>query len=498
MKYDLFVIRKYWKAHKKQAFSVLLSFILLVCYIFVSLSMVRTELRRTYFDNQYSSASSQYINSNCGGYNYVFFNISEEASELLSNEELVEKSSCYFTSGYMGISDCRFTAGCFPDESALTMSGSRLAEGRLPDKSGEIVLSELVLERLGLSVEIGDSFTLTSYEDSQTQDGTVNEWKLVGLLEDDGEKSSRETCSYAVGDYFEPVILLSLDDCKNTNYIISQMICLTNGTKLSATVQEEMQNASEDYISPYDEMFMRYLSECDGYSIGAYDSSYFTSVANLNENYEGYLKSAKSNFYSYTAVAAGLLMTITLACCLFVILEEKIKSMRLLRKIGYSVARLRRMLIVEGLLFTLSGMLLGFLVAAGLYEGLLQIQHHVFGLELYRAYTTEWGIRQITYSPVAFSIIAVLIAALISYAIPVIRMKSMLCSSDKKRNRSLLPARSLSGLYPKDIPSACHKCYAGNFPDACYYSKLFGIYVILYEWKIGLAKSADTFTRKIF
>ncbi len=449
MKYDLFVITKYWRVHKKQAISILLTFVLLVCYIFVSLCMVRTELRRSYFDNQRSITGAQYSSSNCGGYNYVFYNLSEDAAASLPDEELVEKSSYYYTSGYMGKSNCKFTAGCFPNESALQMSGSRLIEGSLPNASGEIVLSELVLERLGLSTETGETLTLTSYDDAQTEFGSEREWKLVGILEDNGGKVTRETCSYASVAYFEPVILLSFDDCKNKNYMISQMICLTNGTKLSATVQEEIQNTSEDYISPYDEMLMRYLSECDGFSVGAYDSSYFTIVPNLNENYDGYLKSAKSNFYSYTAVAAGLLMAITLACCLFVILEEKIKSMRLLRRIGYSVARLRRMLLVEGLLFMFFGTLLGLLVAVGLYEILLQIQYHAFGLEIHRAYSAEWGIRQITYSPIAMSILVVGIVSLVSYAIPIIRMKSMLHNTSKKTNRSFISARSLNGCIRK-------------------------------------------------
>lgn len=408
--------------------------------------MVRTELRRTYFDNQSSSTTMQYDSSTCGEYNYIFYNISKETADEMAEEEIVEKSAYYYSVGYMGNYDCRYTTGCYPDNIAFDMSGSRLIEGKLPSCSGEVSVSEIVLERLSISAKVGETIVLTSYEDSQVESGSDKEWKLVGILEDDGGKVTRETCSYSSVEYFEPVILVASADIDVQGSDISQMVCLTDGTKLSAKIQDEMKNASEDYISSYDEFLMNYLPKCDGYSVGAYDSSYFTTVPNLNENYyDGYLKSAKSNFYSYTAIAAGLLMAVTLSCCLFVILQEKIKSMRLLRRIGYSAARLRRMLIVEGALFTFSGILLGFVVAAGLYEALLQVQYRIFGLEIYRAYAAEWGIKQITYSPIVSSILAVCAVSVVSYAIPVIRMKTMLNNTDKKTNHSPVPAHSIGG-----------------------------------------------------
>lgn len=431
--------------HKKQAVSILLSFILLISYIFVSLGMVRTELRRTYFDNQSSFTTTQYDPSTCGRYNYIFYNISKETANEMAEEEIVEKSAYYYSAGYMGNSDCRYTAGCYPDTIAFDMSGSRLIEGELPNKSGEVAISEMVLERLGISAKIGETIILTFYDDSQVESGSDKKCKLVGILEDDGGKVTRETCSYSSTTYFEPVILLASADINVQNSCISQMVCLTDGTKLSATIQDEMKNASEDYISPYDKFIMDYLPKCDGYSKGAYDSSYFTTVPNLNEHYDGYLKSAKSNFYSYTAIAAGLLMAVTLSCCLFVILQERMKSMHLLRRIGYSAARLRRMLIVEGAMFTFSGILLGFVIAVGLYESLLQVQYRIFGLKIYRAYAAEWGIKQITYSPVVSSILAVCAVSVISYVIPVIRMKTMLNNTDKKISRSSAPARSIGG-----------------------------------------------------
>jgi ABC-type antimicrobial peptide transport system permease subunit len=445
MKTDIFVILKYWKMHKKQAISILLAFVLLISYIFISLCIVRTELRRIYFDNQVSNTSTQYISNGCGRYNLIFYNISEDASVKLAEDELVEKSSCFYTVGYMGNSDCRYTAGYYPDEKSFDMTGSVLTEGKLPEKSGEIAVSELVLERLAISAEIGDTISLTSYEDTQAESGSTKEYKLVGIIKDDGEKSERETCSSSYNIYFEPIILISSEDIGTQNVQISEMVCLKDGTKLSYKEQKELENASDDYVSDSENFLMNYLSESDGYGTGGYDSTYFTTISNLNENYQGYLKSAKSNFYSYTAIAAGFLMAITLSCCLFVVLQEKIKSMRLLRRIGYSVARLRRMLLIEGILFTFFGILIGFIVAVGLYEILLQIQYHVFGLGLYRAYTAEWGIRKITYSPIAFSVFATCIVSVISYAIPIIRMKKMLYNTDKKIKHNAIAIHSLGG-----------------------------------------------------
>lgn len=411
MKYDIRFIQKYWKKHKKQAITFLMIYIILVTYLLVSFCMVRTELRRIYFENQANHSESGrfygYYTAGSGAYNHLFYGMDDEKIAELMQEPWVEDCQTVYVSGSLGVSDWRYTCGAFSGERAKVLSGYHLEAGRYPEKSGEIAVSRLALENMCGNAELDKSITLLRYDKEGKHVGELDA-KVVGVIQDNGQRESWETCLKSINKYFEPTILLPLEDVDISDCSRYAMIRITDGQRIGSyteTRAEELNKRIETYFE--------YGA---GFGIGAYDSSYFTKLSGVSTNeYDGTVKQEKVYFYEYTGIIAAVLMAVTLSSGLLALFPTRMKSLRLLWQNGYTVKRLRCMLMLECGMFTIGGLLAGFIVAMGVYEILLQIQYRVFGLELFRGYFAEWGISQITYSPIGYTLGITCVVSVLSY-----------------------------------------------------------------------------------
>lgn len=430
MKYDLYFILNYWKIHWRKALLILLSYILMTIFVFSAFSMVRTELRRTYYDN-FTSSSSIYIPNGCGGYNTMIKGLSEKDASDLEAEERVIQSARVYTSVYMGNDEFSYTYGAYENDTAYELSGIRLKEGAFPQKSGETAISELALSNMRIDAEVGDTITLRQYDSERNYAGE-SQYLLTGIFEDDGTRDGWETCSTRFISVFEPVILLSIEDIDIPSSVLSVMYREKNGDRLGrALTGEEEENEHLLWLESY------LLKAENGCSQGAYDSSYFTAVSGVGLNvysYDGAIITAKSNFYRYTCAAAAVVMAITLVCSLLVVMPQKLRSMKMMYKIGYPLWRLKRMMILEWLVFTAAGLILGFVFAVICYELLLQLQSNVFGLDIYHAWdaVTEWGIKQVTYSPELSAVLFVAVSSVIAFGIPTVFLKRLMFKQNKK------------------------------------------------------------------
>lgn len=431
MKYDIYFILNYWKIHRRKALLILLSYILMMVLVFSAFSMVRTELRRTYYDGFTSgNEGSIYITSSGGGYNFMYKGLSEEEAQNLASEEFVTQSARVYIDCYMGNEEFSYTYGAYENDLAYELSGIRLKAGAFPQKSGETAISELALSNMRIDAKVGDTITLSKY-DGERNYTEENEYLLTGIFEDDGTRDGWETRSADSMSLCEPVILLSLDDMDLSTAVLSVMIREKYGDRLSAYYVSLTEEEQEEELSKLES----YLKEAEyGGRGGNYDSSYFAYVMGLDEYSDGNIKTEKSNFYTYTCFAASIVMMISLLCTLLVILPQKLRSMKIMYKTGYPIWRLKRMMMLEWLMFTGAGLVLGFIFAVICYELLLQLQHGIFGLEVYRAWSgeTEWGIKQITYSPELFSILSAVIASVISFLIPTLFLKKLMLSEKNK------------------------------------------------------------------
>ncbi len=449
MKYDLELILKYWRTHKRQAISFLMIFVILLSYLFISFSMVRTELRRIYFDAQYTGVSRRgYVGDGDGNYNFILYNVKNSDIPQLDMSNIIAEYESVFTVGYIGTDSYNYTAGAYPNENSMKMGGYKLADGDMPDSSGEIAISELALENMGITARVGDKLSLNTYNFDREKTGEINV-VVSGIFKDNGTNEHWDTNDKSLNVTFEPVIILPFADinCENAEQHI--MLTLVDGDKIQSWSEERNNEFLDFLVECLD------TGKCSGYGAGAYDSSYFIYGAHTGENSDVYIKSAKSYLYQHMGFGAAILMTITLLCGLLVMIPERIKSFRLLWQVGCPIRRIRRMFILEWFIFTISGLAVGLLISVMGYEILLKIQYAAFGLDIYRAYKCEWGIQQITYSPIIFSVLTACAASFAAYIIPFIRLKKLIVQAEAK-------TRIKSIFLPKKLPGYVHKIF-GSF-----------------------------------
>lgn len=429
MKYDLYFIFNYWRIHWRRALTILSSYILMAVFVFTSFSMLRTEFRRIYFD-AFNAADVQTETSHTllqsGAYNEILRGLDENTADAFEQEEYIGMTGRLYTKCYLGSPSAQFTYGAYMDEAARELSGIRMLRGRFPENPGETAVSELALLDMGMEAEIGDSIPLTEYDDkgNPVRDRTFT---LTGIFLDTGERTRWETVRndalQSTEDAFEPVILLSPADMDAESSILSVMFRFEYSDR--GALPEELVQAQWDTVD-------RYLKPdivTYGMGEGSYDSSYFAQKP--TDSYSGSLIYGKGRFYQYACTAAAAVMALSLLCSLFAVLPDKIASMRVLRGIGYTYARLRRMLFLESILFTLAGIVFGFLAAMGCCEILLQLQHHIFGLDLCRAYHTEWGIRQVTFDPFAMTLLFTSVTSILAFAIVIFGLKRLMLRDGK-------------------------------------------------------------------
>lgn len=437
MRYDIFLIIAYWKKHKRQALSLLVIFIMLFSYLFISMSMVRTELRRIYFDGFYRDTSENgYMKSQSyGGYDYIIYDVKNSDFPELHDKNYIDNYASVFTCGYAGTDNYNYTAGYYPDDDAIAFAGYPFLEGKLPKNANEVAVSETALENMGMKISVGEKITLSRYNEKREKLAT-EDFTLCGILKDNGTNLHWDTNKRTnkPTDFYEPTMLF-FPEVFNPSEVKESIM-------FNSDASEHITNSEQE------DDFLTFLTNCfessgsSQYNSGARDSYYFVreNLTSTEDTYmtdeDNYYKSPKSYLYQITGFGAALLMAITLCCGLFVILQERLKSFHLLWQVGLPLWRIRRMLIIECIGFTTIGLLLGFSISMIAYELILLIQKIFFGLEMYQTYPCEWGIQQITYSPILFSVLSVVIASVLSYSLPCLLLKRMLYPKQKKYTKS--------------------------------------------------------------
>lgn len=431
MRYDLFFLLQYWKIHWRKAIRLLLLYILLIVFTFTAFSMVRTELRRLYFEAYNASLQGplKWSADGQGGYSWIAYCKGEEKADALVSEIYMDKSGKMYTGGRLGNDSCAYTCGFYENETACELSGIFFKAGTFPKHPGETAISELALSGLGIQAEIGDSITLSEYDEKNKKTGERT-LILTGVFEDTGKRERWETCISTTGyrpDWLvEPVILLAPEDpVLNTGSRQTALMFRWKTESLASLTQEER--------SPYYELLDQFITDPDvKMAQGAYDSSYFTSVPNLGDQYDGIVMDGKSRFYEYACIAAAAVMAASLVCALLVLMQDRKQTIGMLQKAGYSLWRLRRMLVTEWMLFTAAGLAAGFISALAVYEALLASQYYLSGLRPCQAWQAEWGIRQITCPPAWSALLITLAASAAAYSIPVIGLKKLLAEKKIK------------------------------------------------------------------
>ena len=213
LKTNLFLIFKYWKAHKGQFLAVIFSAAFLAAIVLLAGLMGRTELRRTY----------EYYLYEYGKQSHTYFDISDEIYDELCNDERIEDIGQILVCGKIGDGHYEYTYGAYLDDSARMLENLYLVAGRMPEKSGEIALYEYAVADLLLSVNaddcIGETISLKKYDpdasDDEKESSPFAEYTVTGIIRDSFRRN-RDYLEYFYDAVSLPSVYLYKDDCTET------------------------------------------------------------------------------------------------------------------------------------------------------------------------------------------------------------------------------------------------------------------------------------------
>jgi ABC-type lipoprotein release transport system permease subunit len=133
------------------------------------------------------------------------------------------------------------------------------------------------------------------------------------------------------------------------------------------------------------------------------------------------------NWMLLLSLMTALITMISIFSIVSTYLEQRKNSYRILRVCGMKKSRIRRMMIMEIILFLLIGYIIGVLSGLIAHKIIMVIQYRYFGLEYLPGYSAEKIIQFHTYSPYLFA----LLFALLSFA--AVAIKEMRAGKQKKK-----------------------------------------------------------------
>lgn len=108
----------------------------------------------------------EYEKNSSGDFHYAFMGVPEESWKYFQENRSVEKLGYAQELGYVQLPDCqneviRYLCLTAMEENAMRAAAIHVKAGRLPEKEGEIVVSNLVRLYGGVDIKLGDKLTLT-------------------------------------------------------------------------------------------------------------------------------------------------------------------------------------------------------------------------------------------------------------------------------------------------------------------------------------------------
>ncbi len=418
MKTDIFLIYRYWKAHKNQLFRMLISIVILTVLLLVSILMVRTECRRTFEEYLYGKGAST----------YMYLDLSEEAYADMQTDELYESGGQVAIYGKMGNDANQYTCGAYLDENAADLEYLKLTAGRFPESAGEAAVYDYVIEDNYFTSDaesyLGVEITLQTYDfqegsnwtGEQTGEETV---KIVGIIETDDLRETKEYGSIWDVSYTQismPIIYIYPEENTTPSYVYT-MIKLKGDDILT----EEKASQLEDFMMSY----------YDTYGAAPHTSVGYRTAAESVANYSVGSETTQTQIYTndtmtvlqYFSVIAILISAISLFGIMFPVMESRMKSIHLLRTIGYSKRQVLRQLFLEWIWLLCSGLILGIVLGCGIYELILFVQNKWLGLSALHSYTAEWAVLQVTKNPFVVAILCTVCTFAIGYLLYFLRVR---------------------------------------------------------------------------
>ena len=417
---DIQFLIKYWRFHKKSFLTILISVIFLAIMITTSLLTERSDLRRelhTYYNTD-------------GAFDLEFLNVDKDTISWIKDNDTVAALGEVYCIGKAEYAGSAATFGAYKNNAAAELAHYPMENGRLPQNSGEIALSQDIYNTFCPFAEIGETVTIPMYD----ADGNLlneTERTLVGIMEEFSRATFENNAMNADPVHSDPKIVLSYEEASQfENGYTNVMVQLCNGEEYAlldpATDESDPRYQKADAFRH--EVFER------GYSLAGIGRRRGIQMVSGNRSPEEITISSKSQMIRFVSVFALIITVISLFSGISTIMHDRMNSFRLMRCIGYSKLRIHRMLFLEALLVFVVGTAVGILLGICIYEGIYGLQTNLFHALPYRGYTTEWVVAQKTFPPVLTAMILTAVGIFLSYAAVITKVsRDMNMTADKGR-----------------------------------------------------------------
>lgn len=389
----LFLSFKYWIRHKKRAFSIVfavaVSMAALTCAAFLARS------------SSVANLESQLDIS--GNYDVLLPDVSQDMLARYQKDERFSASGVLYRGGSVFSSNgMEFCYGSL-DESAIDLYHSTPAEGRYPQKSGEITACRSFFEADGCYPKIGASLPLSLYD----RDGNLckeGTFTIVGILDD---RNSRQLTGK--DGYVFPNVFVHQSDIPQGDGGIDLLADYEFSTDIAKLKEEFSQRGVEFY---------------DGSRIMMMNAAALVPITEISEKalYNA-LGSAHKDFYAYALIPVFsfiVLFAAFVSICNVVAssLSERKRQMAMLRCIGMSKGSVFQMAFTEAACMIFAGMAVGFVIGMAFYLLILNVQGTVLGLQVYPAFFVNPVIAATTVNPYLFPAAACFACSLLAILLP--------------------------------------------------------------------------------
>lgn len=321
-----------------------------------------------------------------------------------------------------------------------------VTEGRMPEREGEVLIPNHVLDNAGVTVELGEVLSLeVGYRENEQGEQLWQEWMLVTLEEEDGTAIPQE----------------HLTDCRQNSYTVVGFYERPNFENFSAPGYTALTAASDetDYRNTDCYVVMKRPKDATVlWDEVSREGKYLTVCNNLLLRFYGV--SVRSDFNTLLYGMGGILIVIIVVGSIALIynafaisISERTKQFGILSSVGATKRQMRKMVGYEAFLLCLIGVPVGILsgnlgigVTLFCFRRSLQfLVGSIDGVEL-----------KLCVSPVAIIVAAAIgvLTVLISAYLPMRRaLKNSAIDAIQQRGDIKLTARKLK------IPGWVGKCF---------------------------------------
>lgn len=352
-----FLLARYWKKHKRSAFSLLFSGTLLVLVVVFLFLQIRTDFDRKL--HAYSFDQS-------GMYELEFLNVPQDVQAQILEGKSGYTHSRIYVLGKLGMGQQSYTYGWLEDPDGLAHLPLEHG-GRLPETENEVIVPRAVLNQWNWAGKVGSSITL---------DGRT--YQVVGILQEQFEFYRRT--ELGPNSTTAPVPLLYIGK-PNAPPEPAYQIDLYGSVGLS---QAECDAVTELNYTLYPEdsrMFGGRLADGADDLLNKYEFRYDV------------------NWLLMMAGIASVIAVLSIFSNLRGIFLERQGRIRLLHRIGCSRRRIGCMYALEWGIVTLLQTIVGALLGTLAYLGVFRFQVQVLELSDYSAFDAHPLTLERTYNP---------------------------------------------------------------------------------------------------